>query len=73
MAGNASGPPLAGFGLPDERLSTRIIVGTAATTFIALVFVVLRLWIRARVIRSVGRDDYWILAATVSSYPEFRT
>lgn len=58
-------PPLAGFNLPDENHDLEIIVGTAVTTFLALVIVSLRLWVRATKVRSVGGDDYWIVAALV--------
>ena len=59
-------PPLAGFGLPDDNNNIKIIVGTAVTTFVALVLVCVRLWVRSTIVRSVGGDDYWIIGALVS-------
>ena len=59
-------PPPAGFGLPDDNHNVQIIGGTAVTTIVAMILVSLRFWIRVKIIRSVGWDDYWILAAFVS-------
>jgi len=61
-----SPPPLAGFNLPDENHNIQLIAGTAPTTFLALVVVAVRLWVRITKVRSVGGDDYWISAALVS-------
>jgi hypothetical protein len=66
-------PPPAGFGLPDEKLDVEILAGTAVTTFIALTAVGLRFWVRSRIVRSLGWDDYWILAAFVSTILSFST
>ena len=51
-------PPPAGFEQPDTNHNVATLAGTAVTTFIAVTVVGLRLWVRARVVRSVGWDDY---------------
>lgn len=61
-----SPPPLAGFGLDDENHNVKIIVGTGVTTFFALIIVCVRVWVRSSIVRRLGGDDYWILAALVS-------
>jgi hypothetical protein len=57
-----------GFGLPDDNHNADIFAGTAVTTFIAFVIVVLRFWIRSRIVRCVGWDDYLVLVAFVSMF-----
>lgn len=59
-------PPLAGFGLSDEKNTVAIVAGTAVTTVLALIIVCIRLWIRTVKVKSVGGDDYFIVAALVS-------
>lgn len=59
-------PPLAGYNLPNENNSVKIIVGSGVTTLVALIIVGVRIWVRVTIVRSVGGDDYWILAALVS-------
>jgi len=58
-------PPPAGFDLPDDNHNAAILVSSAVTTGIALVVVCMRIFVRARIVRSVGGDDWWIVAATV--------
>lgn len=65
MSASLPQPPPAGFGMPDEQRGTTILVSTSITTSIALVIVCMRLYVRSQIVRSVGKDDYWILAAVV--------
>lgn len=64
-------PPPAGFGLPDENHNVAIIAGSAVTTAIALIVVSLRLYVRSRIVGSVGGDDWWILGSVVCTRNTF--
>lgn len=55
---------LGGSGLPDINNGPRIIIATAITTFIALILVLARFYVRVFLIRNVGWDDY-IMALTM--------
>ncbi len=56
-------PP--GSNLPDENHGPAILASCATVTVLALTAVVTRMWVRVIMIRSVGWDDYFIIAAMV--------
>jgi len=58
-------PPPPGFGLPDDNHNVDILVSTAVTTGVALIIVCMRIYVRSQIVRSIGGDDWWIVAATV--------
>jgi len=60
-----SAQSLPGFGLPDENHKNTILVSSGVTTGLAFVIVCFRLYVRSQIIRSVGGDDYWIVASLV--------
>lgn len=49
---------LGGSVLPDVDHGPRIIIATAITTFVALILVLARFYVRMFLIRNVGWDDY---------------
>jgi len=57
--------PLAGWDLPDDNHGPRLIAATAVVTMMALISVILRIWVRAGIIKSVGWDDRFIVLAMV--------
>lgn len=62
----ASTGPAAGYGEPDENYGPKLVAATSAVTVIALISVILRLWVRAGIIKSVGWDDRFIVMAMAS-------
>ncbi|KAN0117815.1 hypothetical protein V8E51_003792 [Hyaloscypha variabilis] len=68
MATPSSTPaPLAGWDLPDVNYGPKLVAATAVVTMMALISVILRMWVRAGIIKSMGWDDRFIvLAMTVS-------
>jgi hypothetical protein len=60
-------PPPPGFKQPDVHLSAAINGAVAVTTSIALVSVLMRTWVRVKVVQSMAWDDYWIIAAMASN------
>ncbi|RDL30696.1 uncharacterized protein BP5553_10041 [Venustampulla echinocandica] len=61
-------PPAPGFGQPDVNHNVAINSAVAVTTCVALLAVGVRMWVRISMVRSVGWDDYWILAAMALSF-----
>ncbi|KAH8592454.1 hypothetical protein B0O99DRAFT_517559 [Bisporella sp. PMI_857] len=61
------GIPAAGFDQPNDNHNVAILAGTAATTIVATIAVALRFFVRVRIVRSTGWDDWWILASMVLS------
>jgi hypothetical protein len=59
-------PPLAGWDMPDDNHGPRLIAATAVLTGFALVSVILRMWVRIGIIKSVGWDDRVMVLAMVS-------
>jgi hypothetical protein len=59
-------PPLAGWDQPDDNNGPKLIAATAVVTGFALISVILRLWVRVGIIKSVGWDDRFIVLAMVS-------
>ncbi|KAJ6012693.1 hypothetical protein N7522_003048 [Penicillium canescens] len=49
---------LGGAGLPDVNQGWRILLATGITTFVALILVLARFYVRIFIIRNVGWDDY---------------
>lgn len=43
------------------------VMGTA--TIVAGIVVILRLWVRVRIVRNVGADDWLMAASLVKAYP----
>jgi hypothetical protein len=60
-------PPPPGFNQPDVHHSAAINGAVAVTTSIALVSVLIRIWVRVKVVGSMAWDDYWIIAAMASN------
>nr|ALM31974.1 decarboxylase_GME4319 [Daldinia eschscholzii IFB-TL01] len=60
-------PPLPGADQPDENQGPRIAGAVISTTLAALVVVCARIFVRLRMIRSMGIDDYVMLAAMLLS------
>ena len=58
-------PLVPGATLPDDDLGPSILSATAAMTALATVAVCLRMYVRTRIVRSVGMDDYVMLSALV--------
>lgn len=56
---------LAGTSLPDENKGPVILGVVVSTTVIAFIIVCMRFYVRIGMIRAVGADDYFILAALV--------
>jgi hypothetical protein len=59
--------PLAGYGGPDINRGPMILASTGVVTAFAFIAVVLRMYVRAVIIKSVGWDDKIIVMAMVSS------
>lgn len=57
---------LASTSLPDENKGPIILGVVASTTVIAFIIVCMRFYVRIHMIRAVGADDYFILAALVN-------
>ena len=53
--------------LPSDSLASSILAINGVFTFVALVVVVLRIYVRAAMLQFVGSDDYVIIAAMVST------
>ncbi|KAI9804911.1 MAG: hypothetical protein M1833_006214 [Piccolia ochrophora] len=62
-------PPgwVSNFDNPDTSAQTRLIVEVAVTMGLALIFILLRLYTRVFLARAVGKDDYVIFVATIST------
>jgi hypothetical protein len=58
--------PAAGYGEPDENYGPKLVAATSVVTVVALISVILRLWVRIGIIKSVGWDDRFIVLAMVS-------
>jgi len=66
MATPSSTPaPLAGWDLPDVNYGPKLVAATAVVTMMALISVILRMWVRAGIIKSMGWDDRFIVLAMV--------
>ena len=52
--------------MPDENKGPQVLGSCTAVTILALILVGARLYVRARVVKSVGLDDYAILASMVT-------
>ncbi|KAI1808721.1 hypothetical protein F4811DRAFT_500483 [Daldinia bambusicola] len=59
--------PLPGAGQPDENRGPQIAGAVVSTTLAALIVVCARMYVRLRMIRSMGIDDYIMLASMVLS------
>ena len=57
--------------LPDDDKGPSILSATAAMTALATLAVCLRMYVRTRIVRSVGMDDYVMLLALVYEYEPF--
>ncbi|KAI9820536.1 MAG: hypothetical protein M1832_003727 [Thelocarpon impressellum] len=57
----ATAPPASGF--PDEDKGPQILAACTSLTLIALLCVCLRFYVRIKVVKSIGHDDYAILVA----------
>lgn len=58
-------PPLAGWDQPDDNYGPKLVGATAVVTIFALISVILRLWVRVGIVKSVGWDDRFIVLAMV--------
>lgn len=58
-------PLVPGAALPDDDKGPSILSTTAAMTALATFAVCLRMYVRTRIVRSVGLDDYVMLLALV--------
>jgi len=58
-------PLVPGATLPDDDKGPSILSATAAMTALAALAVCLRVYVRTRIVRSVGMDDYVMLLALV--------
>ncbi|RDL37585.1 uncharacterized protein BP5553_05018 [Venustampulla echinocandica] len=67
LASMATPPPPAGTGEPDINHGPRLFAATAVVTIFALVAVCTRLWVRKVMIKSVGWDDVFMVAAMILS------
>jgi len=65
MAAGTGPPPADG----DVYHGPDVIIVTVVSTAVALAFVATRMYARVFVVRSVGWDDYIILASAVSANP----
>lgn len=61
----ATPSPPGGIGEPDIDRGPRLFAVTAVVTILALVAVLTRIWVRRFIIKSVGWDDLFMLAAMV--------
>jgi hypothetical protein len=51
--------------MPDENKGPEVLVSCTVVTVVALILVVARMYVRVKVVKSVGLDDYAILASMV--------
>jgi hypothetical protein len=63
---------LAGYGGPDVNMGPKLLAATGVVTAFAFISVVLRMYVRAVMIKSVGWDDKFILMAMVSNLSRSR-
>lgn len=64
--------PLAGYGGPDINHGPKLLAATGVVTAFAFIAVVLRMYVKAVMIKSVGWDDKFIVMAMVSSLSRSR-
>ena len=55
---------------PDENRGPEILAICGTLVALSVIIVTLRIWVRARIIRQVGIDDWTIIAATVTIFVE---
>jgi hypothetical protein len=58
---------------PDENKGGQILAICGVLVAVCLVIVMLRIWVRARIIRQVGADDWTMIAAMVCSDMHLRS
>lgn len=52
---------------PDENRGPEILAICGSLVALSVIIVTLRIWVRARIVRQVGIDDWTIIGATVRS------